>query len=153
MSLEVAARFYAASDFDSGSPHSFRNSVESSSPEPRKPRVLVVDDEKRVADTVSEILNASSFEAVAAYDGWSALAAAARFRPDYLLSDVLMPRMNGAELAIAIRETSPATKILLFSGQVGISDIIAKAQQRGFEFDLLAKPIHPVRLIERLKQL
>lgn len=151
--LEAAARFYAASESDSGSLPLSWTDVESPSPARRKPRVLVVDDEKRVADTVSEILNESGFEAVTAYDGWSALAAAARFRPDYLLSDVLMPRMNGAELAIAVRETSPATKILLFSGQVGISEILAKAQQRGFEFDLLAKPIHPTHLIERLKQL
>lgn len=151
--LLEAVRFYAASDSGSDSLPLSWTETESSSRARRKPRVLVVDDEKRVADTVCEILNASGFEAVAAYDGWSALAAAARFRPDYLLSDVLMPRMNGAELAIAIRETSPTTKILLFSGQVGISDILAKAQQRGFQFDLLAKPIHPVRLIERLKQL
>lgn len=113
----------------------------------------MVDDEARIADTVTEILNLSGFEAVAAYDGWTALEAAMRFRPDYLLSDVLMPRMNGAELAIAIRQSQPATKILLFSGQAGISDILQSAQDRGYAFDLLAKPVHPARLIERLREL
>jgi len=127
--------------------------MESTSPDTRKPRILVVDDEKRIADTVAEILNLSGFEAVAAYDGWSALEAALRFSPDYLLSDVLMPRMNGAELAIAIRQSRPATKILLFSGQAGISEILHSAQERGYAFDVLAKPVHPAKLIERLREL
>ena len=127
--------------------------LESPAPEVGKPKILVVDDEKRIADTMCEILNFSGFEATAAYDGWSALDAAAQCRPDYVLSDVLMPRMNGIELAIAIRQTRPATKILLFSGQAGISEILQNAQERGFTFDLIGKPIHPARLIERLKQL
>lgn len=132
---------------------SVSDEVESPASEVRKSRILVVDDEKRIADTMCEILNFAGFEATAAYDGWSAVDAARHCRPDYLLSDVLMPRMNGVELAIAIRQTRPATKILLFSGQAGIADILQNAQERGFTFDLIGKPIHPARLIERLKQL
>ena len=153
MLLEVFGAFPGAGGSDSGSHFPPECEAESPSQEPRRPRILVVDDEKRIADTVCEILNTSGFDAVPAYDGWSALDAAARVRPDYLLADVLMPRMNGAELAIAIRQSSPATKILLFSGQAGISEILQKAQERGYAFDLIGKPIHPARLIERLKQL
>ena len=152
MLQNVFGAFLEAGGAGSSSTPSLENDLDCSS-EPRKPKVLVVDDEKRIADTVSEILNASGFDAIAAYDGWSALDAAGRFHPDYLLSDVLMPRMNGAELAIAIRQTSPGIKVLLFSGQAGISEILQNARERGYAFDLLAKPIHPERLIERLKQL
>lgn len=113
----------------------------------------MVDDERRVADTLTEILFSSGFEAVAAYDGWMALDAAARFHPDFLLSDVLMPRMNGVELALAIRNLYPAVKILLFSGQVGISEILESGQKRGLAFELIAKPIHPLKLIEQLTKL
>jgi len=60
--------------------------------------------------------------------------------------------MNGVELAIAIRKMYPAAKILLFSGQAGISDILLDGQKQGFEFELIAKPIHPLKLIERLKE-
>jgi len=49
--------------------------------EPRRPRILVVDDETRIADSLCEILDASGFEAAAAYDGWSALEAAGSFTP------------------------------------------------------------------------
>jgi CheY-like chemotaxis protein len=115
------------------------------------PKILVVDDEKRIADTLSEILEMSGFHVATAYDGWDALETAARFHPDYLLSDVLMPRMNGVDLAIAMRKMYPDAKILLFSGQAGISEILLAGHRQGFEFELIAKPIHPLKLIERLK--
>lgn len=137
----------------------FRNQIRSSqeetdSKEPQRslPKVLVVDDERRIADTLSEILEMAGFHVVAAYDGWEAVEAAVRFQPDYLLSDVLMPRMNGVELAIAIRKMCPAARILLFSGQAGISDILLDGQRQGFEFELIAKPIHPLKLISLLKE-
>jgi CheY-like chemotaxis protein len=120
--------------------------------QPRRPKVLVVDDERLIVDTVAEILAGAGFDVMAAYDGWGALEAAGRFRPDYLLSDVLMPRMNGVELAIAIQKTHPTAKILLFSGQAGISEILLSGQEQGLKFDLIAKPIHPLKLIQTLKE-
>jgi CheY-like chemotaxis protein len=136
----------------------FRNQAgslpeENGSTEPHRalPRILVVDDERRIADTLTEILQMAGFDVKTAYDGWEALEAVARFQPDYLLSDVLMPRMNGVELAIAIRKMFPATRILLFSGQAGISEILLDGHRQGFEFELIAKPIHPLKLIDHLK--
>lgn len=122
------------------------------SPSPSRRKVLVVDDHKLIADTLAEILNEAGFETMAAHDGWEALDLAGRFQPDWLLSDVVMPRMNGVELAIAIRQKLPNTAVLLFSGQVGISDILEEGQQRGYEFELLAKPVHPLKLIQRLQK-
>jgi CheY-like chemotaxis protein len=118
---------------------------------PSRPKVLVVDDEKLIVDTLVEILSRAGFDVAAAYDGWGAVEAASHFRPDYLLSDVLMPRMNGVELAIAIRKMHPATKILLFSGQAGISDILLSGRQQGLKFELIPKPIHPLKLVQLLK--
>lgn len=114
--------------------------------------MLVVDDQRLIADTLAEILTNAGFDAVPAHDGWEALDVAARFRPDWVLSDVVMPRMNGVELAIAIRQNYPGTEVLLFSGQAGISDILDEGTQRGYAFELIAKPVHPLRLIERLRQ-
>jgi CheY-like chemotaxis protein len=111
------------------------------------------DDERRIADTLTEILEMSGFQVVVVYDGWAALDAVARFRPDYLLSDVFMPRMNGVDLAIAIRKMYPEARILLFSGQEGISEILLEGGAQGFEFELIAKPIHPLKLIERRKEI
>lgn len=116
-------------------------------------KVLVVDDERLLADTTAAILRRAGFHAKTAYDGFGALEMAASFRPDYLLTDIMMPAMNGVELAIAITKIYPATKILLFSGQAGITDILENSKARGYEFPLLAKPVHPSRLIEGLREL
>jgi CheY-like chemotaxis protein len=116
------------------------------------PRVLVVDDQKLIADTLAEILSESGFEAIAVYDAHQALEIASSFHPNWLVSDILMPHMHGVALAIEIREKHPATLILLFSGQAGISEILQEGQQKGYEFEVLPKPIHPLTLINRLKQ-
>jgi CheY-like chemotaxis protein len=115
-------------------------------------KILVVDDQRLIADTLAEILNSAGFDAIAAYDGWDALDKASRFDPHCVLTDVLMPRMNGVELAIAMRKNYPRSSILLFSGQAGIADILQDGRHQGYEFELIAKPIHPLKLIERLKE-
>lgn len=60
-----------------------------------------------------EILQNAGFDAIAAYDRLEALGKASRFHPDWILADVLMPRMNGVELAIAIRKNHLNAAILL----------------------------------------
>jgi CheY-like chemotaxis protein len=119
--------------------------------QPDRPTVLLVDDEPLIVDTLTEILEGAGYRVLPAYDGWTALERVAHRRPDYLLSDVLMPKMNGVELAIAIRKMHPSTQIVLFSGQAGISDILLDGQRRGFKFELIPKPIHPLKIIEHLK--
>ncbi len=153
MNLSMRAdAIYATEDFPKGPPPFSLNSHDGVEPRRERRRVLVVDDQRLIADTLAEILANEGFEAVAAYDGWEALEKAERFRPDWLLSDVLMPRMNGLELAIAVQSTYPRTEILLFSGQAGISEILEDGHSRGYQFELMAKPVHPLRLVERLKR-
>jgi len=115
--------------------------------------VLVVDDEETLANTTVEILNISGFCAFVAYNGQTALELAAKFHPDILLTDVMMPGMNGIELAMALSKLLPQTRVLLISGQAGTIDLLEKARSEGHAFDLVAKPIHPMKLIERLKEL
>ena len=115
--------------------------------------ILVVDDEEILANTTIEILNQAGFCAFVAYDGQTALELAAKFHPDILLTDVMMPGMNGVELAVAIRNLLPQTHILLISGQAGTIDLLEKARLQGYRFDLVSKPIHPLKLIELLKKL
>ncbi len=116
----------------------------------RLPSVLVVDDERLLADTTATILRRSGFNTKTAYDGFAALEMTRSFHPDYLLTDIMMPVMNGIELAITITKMYPATKILLISGQAGISDMLEDSKAKGYEFPLLAKPVHPAKLIEGL---
>jgi DNA-binding NtrC family response regulator len=117
------------------------------------PKILVVDDERLLADTTAAILGRAGFRAKTAYDGFAALDLMASFRAQYLLTDIMMPLMNGVELAIAVLKSYPGTKILLFSGQAGISEILEESRICGFEFPLLAKPVHPSTLIKGLREL
>lgn len=117
------------------------------------PTILVVDDERLVADTLSEILESAGYVVLTAYDGWEALELVNKRKTDYVLTDVLMPRMNGVELAIAVRKMDPAVRILLFSGNAGVSEILDNGRKQGYEFDTLGKPIHPDALLRRLTEL
>ena len=119
---------------------------------PTKPRVLVVDDERVIADTLSIILNKNGFDASAVYSGNAAVARAQEIKPELVISDVIMDDMNGIEAAIRIRELLPRCKILLFSGQAATADLLEKARKEGHEFEILAKPVHPQDLLAKLKR-
>jgi CheY-like chemotaxis protein len=116
-----------------------------------KPRVLVVDDERVIADTLAIILNQNGFAATAVYSGNSAIDKARSDRPDLIISDVIMEDMNGIDAAINIRQFLPSCKILLFSGQAATADLLEKARARGHEFEILAKPVHPQDLLAKLR--
>ncbi len=116
-----------------------------------KPKVLVVDDERVIADTLAMILNQSGFEARAVYSGEKALETVATFQPDMLISDVIMADLNGIDAAIQIRGLMPKIKILLFSGQAATADLLEKARAQGYEFEILAKPVHPQDLLTKLR--
>lgn len=150
--LPGSARFYASEESPGSRPISAPNTESTTEQRQNPEKVLVVDDQHLIADTLAEILSNAGFDAVAAYDGWDALDKASRFHPHWVLTDVLMPRMNGVELAIAMRQKYPQSTILLFSGQAGISEILHEGRRQGYPFELIAKPIHPSKLIERLKQ-
>ncbi|HEY1525371.1 MAG TPA: response regulator [Candidatus Angelobacter sp.] len=119
----------------------------------RRRRVLIIDDEHLIADTLAEILNDSgNFLALAAYDGASALEQARKVGVDVLITDVVMPEMNGIELAKAIKSICPKARIVLLSGQAQTRDLLQQAEHEGYGFELWAKPIHPDIVLERLKQ-
>ena len=116
-----------------------------------KPKVLVADDERVIADTLAMILNQSGFHARAVYSGEKALELAPTFQPDMLISDVIMTDMNGIDAAITIRTMLPNCKILLFSGQAATADLLEKAHSQGYDFEILAKPVHPQDLLSKLR--
>lgn len=149
--MSYSSPLYTAGDSFADGPRLPRLSGNEPQPLQDLPKILVVDDEKKITDTVSEILSLAGFQVESAYDGWAALEVVQRFQPDHLLADVLMPNMNGVDLAIAVQKLFPSVRILLFSGQVGISEILLDAQRCGYEFELLAKPVHPLKLIQAIK--
>lgn len=114
-------------------------------------RVLVADDERVIADTLAMILNQSGFEAKAVYSGEAALELASEYEPDMLISDVIMGPLNGIDTAVRIRELLPRIKILLFSGQAATANLLEEARSRGYEFEIMSKPVHPQDLLSKLR--
>jgi CheY-like chemotaxis protein len=118
---------------------------------PKRPKVLVVDDEQVIADTLAKILDINGYEASAVYSGIAAVESARNLRPDLIISDVIMQDMDGIEAAIHIRDFLPGCKILLFSGQAATADLLENARAQGHDFEILAKPVHPSELLAKLK--
>jgi DNA-binding response OmpR family regulator len=118
---------------------------------PSNRRVIVVDDEEVIANTLAIILNQAGFEARAVFSGEQALKLLESFEPEMLIVDVIMPGITGIEVAIATRSKLPDCKILLFSGQVATADLLEEARTQGHEFEILAKPLHPSELLEKLR--
>ncbi len=114
---------------------------------------FVVDDEDVIASTLELILLSRGFAVRSFVDPTDAAEAAREVKPDFLLTDVMMPKLNGIELALKMREINPQCCILLFSGQAGTSDLLAKASEQGHCFDILAKPVHPLELLGKIQEL
>ncbi len=114
--------------------------------------VLVVDDERIIADTLSIILRKHGYGVLTAYNGVAALDLAYETPPDLLLSDVVMPGMTGIELAIILTKAMPTCKVLLFSGQASTADLLMTAQALGHDFNVMTKPVHPTDILRQIEE-
>lgn len=113
-------------------------------------RILVVDDERVIADTLTTILTMSGFEARTAYSGEQAINLAEEISPNILISDVMLTGMNGVDAAIRILGNNPTCRIILFSGQAATVDLLSESRASGYQFEVLTKPVDPRLLLARL---
>jgi DNA-binding response OmpR family regulator len=108
--------------------------------------ILVVDDEHVLADMLALILDRSGYNSTAVYSAAEALAAL-KIHPDLIISDVMMPEVDGVELAVEVSKLHPEIKILLISGHAGTREIV---EASGLSLDFLAKPFTPIELLTRV---
>jgi CheY-like chemotaxis protein len=119
-----------------------------SNPEKPRPKVLVVDNERVIADTLAMIFSSLGYESSVAYNGSEGLSKAREFKPDMIISDVVHDPPNGVDMAIQIHAEMPETRILLFSGQAAYLDsLLEDAKAKGHDLELVAKPVAPNVLI------
>jgi DNA-binding NtrC family response regulator len=116
--------------------------------EEARPRILVVDDEKIVADTFAMILQLENYEARAVYSAEEAIAILPTFDPKIVLSDIVMGAMSGFDLAIYLAEHRPDCRVILVSGHAFHEPEVARTIKHGFDF--LIKPLDPSDLLARL---
>jgi DNA-binding NtrC family response regulator len=116
-------------------------------------RVFVVDDHDVIASSLAMILQfLGGFHATSFTDPREALRAAQFESPDLLITDVVMPQLSGVDLAIQVLDRCRNCKVLLFSGQSVTAALVKSAQDRGYDFEVLIKPVHPADLLSRIQR-
>lgn len=116
-----------------------------------RPRILVADDERIIADTLATILNQNGYESVAVYGGRLAVEKARHWNPDLFLSDVSMPELDGIQAAIEICAMFPGCRVVLFSGEPSSNILVREAGKKGNRFEFLEKPTLPLDLLRRIR--
>ena len=116
---------------------------------PPSPRVLVVDDEASIRDSLRMILEYEGYRVDEAASGAEALARVADRRPDAVLLDIKMPEMDGLEALSAFRERGYEMPVLIISGHGDVSTAV-DATRRG-AFDFFEKPLRRERVLLSLR--
>jgi DNA-binding NtrC family response regulator len=112
--------------------------------------VLIVDDESVIADTLVAIFSASGYHARSAYSAEEALEIIPAWCPDLAIIDVILPKMNGVDLATFLTTRYPDCRLLLFSGAGATGELLAAASH---SFEILAKPMPPNELLAKASRL
>jgi DNA-binding response OmpR family regulator len=115
--------------------------------------ILIADDEPTVANTVRMILESAGYRTMVAHDGQEAARLIGEAGPDAVLLDVILPRMDGVEVAILACRIAPHCKVVLFSGRPDAADLLAGAHARGYSFEILPIPTRPQELLEKIRDL
>lgn len=111
--------------------------------------ILLVEDEKRAREVFARILRHAGYAVMEAADGLEALSLLEDLPCDLVVSDILMPKLNGYALVARIRAKWPNMPIILTSGY--LSPDAAKAVLNG-SVDFIPKPIDPIALIETVRR-
>jgi PAS domain S-box-containing protein len=121
--------------------------VAGAEPELKGLRILVVDDDPSVTASLNEILKHQGCEVRTAGSGEEALKLVADHRFDLVLSDVVMPNMDGYDLYLKLREASPDTSVILMTAYYYDKDhIIKRSKMEGLQGSVFKKPINPDHL-------
>ena len=118
---------------------------------PENTRILLVEDEKNLVRIILDTLVQEGFKIEVAYNGNEGLLKFHEIRPHIIVTDIMMPRMDGFEMVKRIRETDRNTPILFLSARSETDDVVT-----GFELgcnDYLKKPFGIAELIVRIKAL
>ncbi|MBD3296325.1 MAG: response regulator [Candidatus Omnitrophica bacterium] len=112
-------------------------------------RILVVDDDKALAESLSDILEELGNNCVVALTGEDAVKRVGEDAFDYVLMDIMLPRMNGVDAFREVKNISPETKVILMTGY-SVEDLIQKAFTSGVE-GVLFKPFDIDSLLELIR--
>lgn len=126
----------------------------SAKPTTGHPRVLVVEDEEGLANNLADLLALEGYHVATAPDGLAGLRRHLTFRPELVITDILMPIMDGVEMVRTLRQRDPEIKVIFISGFFGTRSIQNELMQEleRFGYPSLAKPFRPSQLLELLRR-
>jgi CheY-like chemotaxis protein len=115
-------------------------------------KILVIDDNVVVRNTIVQILESEGYEVIGAEDGRKGLSAFRTEHPDLVVTDIIMPEKEGIETIRDIRAESPNAKIIAISGggRMGNTDFLKIARQLGAS-EAVAKPLDPDHFLDIVK--
>jgi len=118
-------------------------------------KILIVDDEVESLGYLEHILLRQGFDVISATNGVDAIASAKENLPDLIILDMIMPDMEGSEVAAALRENPPTkdTPIIILSGIILQKEDQLQNLNPGSKQFVLAKPITPSEVIELIKKI
>jgi DNA-binding NtrC family response regulator len=114
------------------------------------PKVLVVDDERAILDTVEILLRGEGFDASVAHSGREALDRFEELSPDVVLTDIRMPGITGLDLLEAVRERDPEVPVILMTAQASLQSAVKAVNQGAFYY--LQKPFSNAELVALCKR-
>jgi two-component system sensor histidine kinase/response regulator len=114
-----------------------------------KPRILIIDDEKNICDSLIRVCRAEGYEAVSAPDGQSGLDLLSQFKPDAVFCDLKMPGLSGFEVLERGLAQDPHAVFVVITGYATIGSAVESIKKGAFDF--LPKPFTPeeLRIIAR----
>jgi DNA-binding NtrC family response regulator len=119
-----------------------------------RPRgILIVDDEPAITESLALIFEKHGYEVRIANSAETAIETIARWEPDLAILDVMLPCMNGIDLAVVLKANRPACHLVLFSGHTGTQALMEEAARKGNMFEFLAKPVHPLFMLDFVSSL
>ncbi|MGH9466269.1 MAG: response regulator [Terriglobales bacterium] len=117
---------------------------------PARRRVLVVDDDPTISATTHALLAKNGFTAQLATSAGEALRIARKFEPDTLLTDIIMPGVNGVHLAQHLLRRLPDLRVIFFSGHAEGVELLNRHRQPEASVVFLPKPLDPRQLLRQL---
>jgi DNA-binding response OmpR family regulator len=120
----------------------------------KKVRVLVIDDERDIRDTIRYLLQSEGFEVLVAEDGGEGMRLLRSMTVDVVVTDIFMPGKEGIETIYELRSEFPRTRIIVMSGGGGAKgmDFLSVARELGADKSL-KKPFDPRELIDAVRAL
>jgi len=118
-----------------------------------KPRILVVDDERLITTMLKDILEANGYEVLVAYDGQEGLRQARAWRPDLIILDIMMPKLDGFKVARLLKfdRNFQHIPIIMLTAKAGEQDAFI-SKMSGADVYLI-KPVEPNQLLGKITAL